>query len=78
MRTASKHEVALRVGIGGALRFKPAFGDKLVRIGEDLGIVQGVVKGGNNHTVGWHGVVRGDRKSSGCFVRDLVGKKKYN
>lgn len=44
MRTTSEHEVAFWVGISGAIRLEPAFGDKLVRIGEDLGIVQGVVK----------------------------------
>ena len=71
MWTTAENEVILGIRICQTIGIQPALGNQLVMVREHIGIMHGVIHGGDYHTVDRHRVIIGNRKCLGNPVRYL-------
>jgi len=69
--TTPEDEVVSGVRMSSAVRIQPAGRVEFLGVAVDLGILERVVEGGDDHAVGGNGVIIGDRKSASSFVWNL-------
>lgn len=69
--SASEDEVVSGVGLSRTVWIQPTGGVELFRVAVDLGILERVVEGRDDHAVGRNGVIIGDGEGAGSFIGNL-------
>lgn len=68
---AAEQNVVLRVLVGRSFGIEPTFGNEIVGLREDFGVMHGVEEGGDDHAVGGNGIIVRNGEGPECLVRYL-------